>query len=47
MVCALQLAALLYLGMPPPGAVADSPTYLVVIFYDNWDDLQRLAPLET
>jgi uncharacterized repeat protein (TIGR01451 family) len=44
-VCALQLAALLYLGMPPPGAVADSPTYLVVIFYDNWDDLQQLAPL--
>ncbi len=44
-VCALQLAALLYLGMAPPGAVADSPSYLAVIFYDNWDDLQRLAPL--
>jgi hypothetical protein len=44
-VCALQLAALFYLGMPPPSALADSPTYLAVIFYDNWDDLQRLAPL--
>jgi uncharacterized repeat protein (TIGR01451 family) len=43
--CALQLAALLYLAMPPPGAVADSPPYLVVISYNNWDDLQRLAPL--
>jgi uncharacterized repeat protein (TIGR01451 family) len=43
--CALQLAALLYLGMPPPGAAANSPPYLVVISYDNWDDLQRLAPL--
>jgi len=44
-------AALGYLGLAPLRAMADSserrlePSYLVVITYDNWDDLQRLAPL--
>jgi uncharacterized repeat protein (TIGR01451 family) len=47
----LLLAALGYLALAPLSAKANSPgdaepTYLVVITYESWDDLQRLAPLE-
>jgi uncharacterized repeat protein (TIGR01451 family) len=49
--CALLLSALSYSGMTALSARADSPayltpSYLVVIVYDDWDDLQRLAPLD-
>jgi hypothetical protein len=47
----LLLAALGYLALAPLRTRANSPgypepTYLVVITYEDWDDLQRLAPLE-
>jgi uncharacterized repeat protein (TIGR01451 family) len=47
----LLLAALGYLALAPLSTRANSPgdpepTYLVVITYEGWDDLQRLAPLE-
>jgi uncharacterized repeat protein (TIGR01451 family) len=51
MACVLLLAALGYLALMPLSTSANSPgyskpTYLVVITYEGWDDLQRLAPLE-
>lgn len=51
MAWALLLAALGYLALAPVSTRANSPgdpepTYLVVITYEGWDDLQRLAPLE-
>jgi uncharacterized repeat protein (TIGR01451 family) len=47
----LLLAALGYLALAPLSTMANShgypePTYLVVITYEGWDDLQHLAPLE-
>jgi uncharacterized repeat protein (TIGR01451 family) len=50
LVCALLLSALSYSGIAALGAMADSPpgppsSYLVVIAYDDWDDLGRLASL--
>jgi len=48
--CLLLLAALSYLALAPLSARADSsqnlrPWVLVVIPYDDWDDLQRLSSL--
>ena len=50
MACALLLATLGDSGLAPLNTMAASaehpaPSYLVVIIYNGWDDLQRLAPL--
>lgn len=48
--CMILLVVLGYLDLSPSSAMAGSseypgPSYLVVITYDDWDDLQRLVPL--
>jgi len=49
-VIACVLLPVTLLDLAPLSAIADSPeypepSYLVVITYDNWEDLQRLVPL--
>jgi uncharacterized repeat protein (TIGR01451 family) len=50
LLCASLLLAAGYFGLPFPQAVADvspdpQPSYLAVIRYENWDDVQRLVGL--